>query len=94
VDFCGTEGRLYIDREHYEFHPLGRFSSPTIVKATTDLDQDHVDNFLACVRSRNLPNGDVLVGHRSAQASHLGNLSYTQKRRIDFDPVREKILPL
>lgn len=40
------------------------------------------------------PNGDVLIGHRSAQASHLGSLSYVQRRRIDFDPVREEILPL
>ena len=54
---------------------------------------DHVQNFLECVRSRKLPNGDVLIGHRSAQASHLGNISYMQKRRIDFDPVREEILP-
>ena len=35
----------------------------------------------------------MLIGHRSAQASHLGNISYMQKRRIDFDPVREEILP-
>jgi predicted dehydrogenase len=93
VEICGTQGRLYIDRQHYEFHPLGRNAPATVVKATTDLDLDHVQNFLACVRSRNLPNGDVLVGHRSAQASHLGNISYMQKRRIDFDPVREEILP-
>jgi hypothetical protein len=45
------------------------------------------------MKTRKLPNGDVLVGHRSAQASHLGNLAYVQKRRIDFDPVREEILP-
>jgi hypothetical protein len=45
------------------------------------------------VRSRQRPNGDVLIGHRSAQASHLGNISYMQKRRIDFDPGREEILP-
>ena len=92
-EFCGTEGRLYIDRAHYEFHPKGRNSTPTIVKAFSDIDRDHVNNFLECVRSRKLPNGDVLVGHRSAQASHLGNISYMQKRRIDFDPVREEILP-
>jgi hypothetical protein len=53
----------------------------------------HVQNFIDCVKSRNLPNGDVLIGHRSAQASHLGNISYMQKRRIDFDPVREEIQP-
>ena len=93
VEMCGTEGRLWIDRSRYEFHPLGRNAQATVVQASSDLDLDHVQNFLECVRTRKLPNGDVLIGHRSAQASHLGNLSYMQKRRIDFDPVREEILP-
>jgi predicted dehydrogenase len=93
VELCGTQGRLWIDRSRYEFHPLGRNAQATVVQASSDLDLDHVQNFLECVRSRQLPNGDVLIGHRSAQASHLGNLSYVQKRRIDFDPVREEILP-
>ncbi len=93
VEICGTDGRLWIDRSRYEFHPAGRGSQPTIVKAFSNIDMDHVNNFLECVRSRKLPNGDVLIGHRSAQASHLGNISYMQKRRIDFDPVREEILP-
>jgi hypothetical protein len=53
-----------------------------------------VNNFLDCVKSRAKPNGDVLIGHRSAQASHLGNISYEQKRRIPFDTTREEILPL
>jgi len=93
LELCGTEGRLWIDRTRYEFHPPGRNPQATVVQASSDLDLDHVQNFLECVRSRKLPNGDVLIGHRSAQASHLGNLAYMQKRRIDFDPVREEILP-
>jgi predicted dehydrogenase len=93
VELCGTQGRLWIDRSRYEFYPVGRNAQPTVVKASTDLDQDHIQNFLDCVRSRQRPNGDVLIGHRSAQASHLGNISYMQKRRIDFDPIREEILP-
>ena len=92
-EFCGTQGRLWIDRSRYEFYPLGRNVQPVVVRAQSSIDLDHVQNFLDCVQSRRLPNGDVLVGHRSAQASHLGNLSYMQKRRIDFDPVREEILP-
>jgi hypothetical protein len=59
-----------------------------------EITLDHVDNFLDCIRTRKLPNGDVMVGHRSAQASHLGNISYVEKRRIRFDPVREEILPM
>jgi predicted dehydrogenase len=92
-EFCGTLGRLYIDRGRYEFHPVGRNAPVTTVQATTNLDLDHIQNFLECVKSRNMPNGDVLIGHRSAQASHLGNIAYEQKRQIDFDTVREEILP-
>jgi len=93
VEFAGTLGRLYIDRGHYEFHPVGRNAPVTTVQAHSNLDLDHTQNFLDCVKSRKLPNGDVLIGHRSAQASHLGNIAYEQKRQIDFDPVREEILP-
>ena len=78
----------------YEFTPGGpRRAADRGEGIDGNLDQDHIQNFLDCVKSRKLPNGDVLIGHRSAQASHLGNISYMQKRRIDFDPVREEILP-
>ena len=92
-EFCGTQGRLWIDRSRFEFYRPGRDVQPVVVRAQSAIDLDHVQNFLDCVKSRKLPNGDVLVGHRSAQASHLGNISYMQKRRIDFDHVREEILP-
>ncbi|MFN0169756.1 MAG: Gfo/Idh/MocA family protein [Bryobacteraceae bacterium] len=97
VEFCGTNGRLWIDRGRYEFHPSEKGAAPTIVQAepgNDPLTAAHVRNFLDCVKSRKLPNGDVLIGHRSAQASHLGNIAYVQKRRLRFDVVREEILPL
>jgi len=100
IELCGSQGRLWIDRSHYEYWPVGAKEPAEVVKAeviegTNDsLTMDHVTNFLECMRSRRRPNGDVLIGHRSAQASHLGNLSYEQRRRIDFDTQREEILPL
>jgi predicted dehydrogenase len=94
VEMCGTEGRLYIDRGRYEWWAKGARTPTETVKAEPhDMTLDHINNFLECVKTRQTPNGDVLIGHRSAQASHLGNISYMQKRRIDFDPVREEILP-
>ncbi len=94
IEFCGTEGKLLIDRGHYEFRAAGRGAQPVVVQAEKeDMTLDHVRNFLDCMRSRKRPNGDVLVGHRSAQASHLGNIAYLEKRRINFDVVREEILP-
>ncbi|WP_035957881.1 Gfo/Idh/MocA family protein [Bryobacter aggregatus] len=94
IEFCGTEGRLLIDRRQYTFTPAGRGATPVTVQRMSDLDADHVNNFIECVRSRKRPNGDVLIGHRSAQASHLGNIAYMQKRRLNFDTVREQIQPL
>lgn len=94
VELCGTKGRLWIDRSRYEYYTLDRKTPPVVVKAEPhDLTLDHVNNFIECVQSRKLPNGDVLIGHRSAQASHLGNISYMERRRIDFDTQREEILP-
>jgi predicted dehydrogenase len=94
IQFCGTQGRLDIDRSRYTFTPVGRGAQPVTVQASSDIDLDHIQNFLECVRTRKLPNGDALIGHRSAQASHLGNIAYVQRRKIDFDPIREEILPL
>ena len=98
IEFCGSQGRLMISRARYEYFQVpatgtGRISpTPTAtVQASGDLDKDHMQNFVDCVKSRKLPNGDVLIGHRSAQASHLGNLAYLEKRRINFDPVREQV---
>jgi predicted dehydrogenase len=93
VEMCGTEGRLRITRGSFEFLSAEKGAKPIVVKSERDQTIDHVENFLDCMRTRKLPNGDVYVGHRSAQASHLGNIAYLQKRRIHFDPAREEILP-
>jgi len=94
IEMCGTQGRLWISRGRFEFYPAEKGAQPTIVKSDGDQTIHHVNNFIDCCRTRKLPNGDVLIGHRSAQASHLGNIAYVQKRRIRFDPQREEVLPL
>jgi len=99
VEMCGTEGRLLIDRQHFEFRPKGRGGQPTVVNAERNptggdgMTLSHIQDFLECMRTRKRPNGDVLIGHRSAQASHLGNIAYVQRRQLDFDTQREEILP-
>lgn len=93
MELCGTEGRLLIAGGQCEFHPAAK-GEPPVIRPISDSTEAHVANFLDCVRSRKLPNADVLIGHRSAQASHLGNIAYLERRRIKFDPVREEILPL
>lgn len=89
LEFVGTGGSLLIDRAQYTFTPPGR-EPPVTVRAEGDLTDAHVRNFLDCVASRRAPNSDVVGGHRSALASHLGKQAYLEKRRVAFDVRRER----
>jgi predicted dehydrogenase len=93
IEFCGTQGHLRIDRTKFEYFPPDANAKPIVVECKTDLVEEHVANFIDCVKSRKTPNGDVAVGHRSAIAAHLGNLSWIERRRIHFDAARELVLP-
>jgi len=65
-----------------------------IAKFPGDITQQHVRNFLDCCRTRKLPNGDVYIGHRSAQACLLAVQAYEERRTLHFDEQREEVLPL
>jgi predicted dehydrogenase len=93
IEFCGALGHLRIDRKRFEFFPPDRGAQPLVVECQTDIVEEHVRNFIECVKSRKMPNGDVVMGHRSAVAAHLGNLSWIERRRIHFDPEHELVLP-
>jgi predicted dehydrogenase len=93
VEFYGTQGRLFIERERFQFTSAEKGAQPVEVKAPIDPTTAHIRNFIDCCGSRKVPNADAQIGHRSAIAAHLGNLAYQQQRRIHFDPVREEILP-
>jgi predicted dehydrogenase len=51
-------------------------------------DQDHMTNWVDCIRSRKTPNGTVDIGHRSAVASHMANLAYRRKQRITLEEAK------
>ncbi|HLK65899.1 MAG TPA: Gfo/Idh/MocA family oxidoreductase [Bryobacteraceae bacterium] len=93
IEFCGTQAHLRIDRTKFEVFPSDAREKPLVVECKTDLVEEHVANFIGCVKSRKMPNGDVEMGHRSAIAAHLGNLSWIERRRVRFDSERELVLP-
>jgi predicted dehydrogenase len=51
----------------------------------------HVENFLQCVRSRQKPVADVETGHRSIVPCHLGNIAYRVGRKLRWDAAGERI---
>jgi predicted dehydrogenase len=50
--------------------------------------QNHIANWIDCMRSRKTPNAPVELGYRSAVVAHMANLSYRQKRRITLDEAK------
>jgi hypothetical protein len=48
-------------------------------------DQNHMGNWIDCMRSRKTPNAPVEIGYRSAVAAHMANLAYRRKQRITLE---------
>jgi predicted dehydrogenase len=98
--FHGTEGTLFLDRQGFEVLPERRREGETTVDRMEAMSaensnpnhQDHIHNFVDCVKSRATPVCDIEVGHRSTTAALLGNISYRTGRRIQWDAERERIV--
>jgi len=48
-------------------------------------NQNHMANWIDCIRSRKTPNATVEIGYRSAIAAHMANLSYRRRQRITLE---------
>jgi predicted dehydrogenase len=101
--FHGTKGTLDLARSGFTIRPetwTGDADGTTGKRAPAiagrevkgeNLDQQHVRNFLDCVKSRQRPNADAEEGHLSAVMCHLGNLSTRLGRSLTWDPARERV---
>jgi predicted dehydrogenase len=90
--FQGSKATLYVDRSRYTMIPERNSTvQPEEVKATDSGNARHWANFLDCVKTRNKPNSDIELCHKSTTTCHLGNIALRSKMRVDFDPAREYI---
>jgi predicted dehydrogenase len=96
ITFYGTEATLFIDREYFEIRHekrgKGKDPEPQQVRCTNRQGDEHVRNFLDCVKTRKLPICDIEVGHRSTTTALLGNVALRSGRRIVWDAKLEKIV--
>jgi predicted dehydrogenase len=52
----------------------------------------HVQNFLKCVKSRDLPVADIEIGHRTTTACHLGNIALRVGQKLRWDGQAERFI--
>lgn len=93
VVFVGENGKVCVDRGRFKAEPESIEETPI-----TDKDirlynsNDHLQDFLSCVKSRQKPICDVEIGCRSVTVCHLGNLAYWNKRPLKWDPAKEQFV--
>ncbi|MFN9720615.1 MAG: Gfo/Idh/MocA family protein [Planctomycetota bacterium] len=89
--FVGTKGSIYVNRGKLVAEPVELETTPLNGPELTQLyrSKDHTQNFLDCIRSRELPICDVEIGHRSATVCHLGNIAARLGRPVKWDPAAE-----
>jgi predicted dehydrogenase len=102
VEFHGENGLLVVDRGGWEvISETDRFKQPERVKRMADMARqpgsgdfhlEHIKNFVACIKSRETPTGDVELGHKSITVPHLANIAYRLNRHIKWDAAAEKIV--
>jgi predicted dehydrogenase len=101
VEFRGTQGTVYIGGRSFEvvpesggqFQDRGARMEATKVEdagGNADLTSLHARNFLDCVKSREKPNADIEIGHRSTTFSLMANISLVTGWRLDWDAEKER----
>ena len=100
IEIRGTNGTVFVNEKSYEIVPEvgGQFQArkakmqAQAVKADDgDLTVQHARNFIDCVKSREKPNADVEIGHRSTTMSLLANIALATKMRLEWDAEKELV---
>jgi predicted dehydrogenase len=91
--FEGTKGWVDVKRGGLETEPAS-LKTQTLGANEIHLydSQNHHQNFLDCVKSREEPIAGVEVGQRTSTLCHLGNIAMLLKRPLKWDPAREEFL--
>jgi predicted dehydrogenase len=88
--FIGERGKMLVTRDKFEASPAEIAKEP-LKKGDVHLykSNNHLGNWIDCIRSRKKPIADVEIGHRSATMCHLGNIARWTGRRLRWDPAKE-----
>ena len=91
VEIYGTKGLMYIDVNGGGWQVFGNSGKILAREKGTEPQKYHLQNFIDCIRNRNLPNGNVEQGYLSATLAHMGNIAYrVGNKQLLFDGSTER----
>jgi predicted dehydrogenase len=89
--FIGTKGEVWVARGELKTTPESL--KDQLIGANEKhvyLSENHYQDFINCIKSRQNPICDVEVGHRTASVCTLGNIAYQLQRPLEWNPDKEK----
>ncbi|MFH1268789.1 MAG: Gfo/Idh/MocA family oxidoreductase, partial [Planctomycetota bacterium] len=90
--FVGDEAKIEINRNKFATNPPDLVKDPP-EPATAEIwegpgwiARPHIQNWLDCIKTREKPNADVEIGHRSISVCHLANIAREVGRKLRWNP--------
>ncbi|MBM4030862.1 MAG: Gfo/Idh/MocA family oxidoreductase [Planctomycetes bacterium] len=91
--YFGDKGELVVNGGDGSIQsPKEVYVEPAAGETRLYASNDHMGNFLQCVRTREKPVMDVAIGHRVTSLCILGNLAFRVGRKLVWDPVKEEVV--
>ena len=95
VVFYGSKATLVTNGRGWTVYE-GTGKNETVVardeSGSHDQQKAHQQNFVDCIASREKPNADIEINHRSTLLCHLANIAWRTRSVVQFDKDREAIV--
>jgi len=96
--FTGSDCKIEINRNKFVTNPPDFIKEPPQPADAEKWEGEgwiarpHIQNWLDCIKTRELPTADVEIGHRSISVCHLANLARLLGRRLRWNPETEQFI--
>ena len=93
VRFVGDDGTITVNRGYFKSTPdsIGKETiGPNDVRLY--VSNNHMQNWLDCIKTRQEPIADVSIGCSSVTVCHLGNIAFWLGRSIRWDPEARQMI--
>lgn len=92
IKFEGENGWIWVTRGTLTASDRDLLKTKLPEEKRLYFSNDHMGNFLDCVKSRKAPICEAEIGHRSASLCHLGAISVRLGRKINWNPAKEEFI--
>jgi len=94
-DANGKEATKNVAISGQTITPMGgvKGTKVQVKRLPSGANQNHMQNWLECLRSRERPNADIQYGHQHAVATIMAAAALHQGKRMRYDPEKREMLP-